>query len=195
MKKIIFSLIITFTLLILSNVKSNGQCPPGWSTKTVSIPYAGCVYQIEICYQCLVTHPGPVYINKIERVVGPCAPSNWGDAIPYLMDYISSAQFVFNELCIWTKPGPCPDNSFTSTFKYYYCFEEYDGPDKVRPCDIEVYCEVTYSYCAKNGLIHRNVVPPSPTPVGGPIPTHEECPEYGWHYPDNCFRVSTPCNP
>jgi hypothetical protein len=193
MKKIVFSLIVTFTVLILSNNESIAQCPPGWSTKTVSIPYAGCVYQIEICYQCLVTHPGPVYINKIERVVGPCAPSNWGDAIPYLLDYISSAQFVFNDLCLWFTPEPCENENYVyMTYKYYFCFEEYDGPDKVRACDTDNYCEVRYKYCEKNGIIERFI---DDIKIVGIIPSHKECPEYGWHYPDNCFRVSTPCNP
>ncbi len=201
MKNFISLLIITFSLLIISNVGSKASCPTGYSTKVVTGMYQGCTYKFEVCYKCDPTAPGPVILfdETFERIFSCPNPPDWDDVINHFREYVSSAQFVFNELCLWNDPDErCdgdPANWTTITMQFRYCFEEYDGPDKVRPCNFNDYCEVTYKYCLNPGNSQSPIarILGSATPVGT-IPTLEDCPVFGNH-DDGCFMVNTICNP
>lgn len=55
MKRILFSLIFTFSLLILSNVESKGQCscPSGYTHTIDTVNINGtCELYVEYCYKC-----------------------------------------------------------------------------------------------------------------------------------------------
>ncbi len=200
MKNFISLLIITFSLLIISNVENYASCPTGFTSKVVTVPYLGCTYTFEICYKCDVTAPGPVIMfdETYQRISQNCTSNDWDEAIPALREYISSGQFVFNELCFWGDPGPCdvqfplePDYVYM-TYKYYFCFEEYDGPDKVRPCDLDNYCEVTWKYCANSNGTFAKVL--DDYILVGEIPSLYECPIFEMRN-GGCFKVSSLCNP
>jgi len=202
-KNLFFSILLVIILLITINYNSEAvTCPDAsYSTKVVHIPFNGCMYTIEVCYKCDPTAPGPVVIfdETIQAQSGSCPPPyDWDLAIPYIRDYVSSAQFVFNELCSWFNPPPCnsdPNTWQQVTFKYRFCFTEYGGPDKVRPCDdnYEDYCEVTFKYCKPdpNGTAVTRYLVPGSNVVVGEIP---DCPLFGEHG-SGCFRVNTLCNP
>ncbi len=198
MKKIIFSILIILVLLSISNnVVKSQPCPSGWNTKTFLINYSGCTYSVILCYECLVTHPGEVRVDlkHIQYVSGNCAPIQWDDAINFIRNYVSSAQFYYHELCLnIPKPEPCEGDTskfLKATYRYDYCFEEYDGIDKVRPCESDSYCEVTYRYCFKSGEVNKYSTEAKPI---GIIPTYKDCPLFGHHDLGECFMVHTPCN-
>jgi hypothetical protein len=60
MKKLFISLILTFILLILSNVESNGQCsscPSGYESKSfqATLPGSSCIVTFNVCVFCAPT--------------------------------------------------------------------------------------------------------------------------------------------
>jgi hypothetical protein len=192
MKKIIFSLIFTFTLLILSNVESIGQCPSGYSHKLDTLTFNGCLYEVSICFKCAVTHHGEVSINRVRPIPNQAPPcdlqawQNFNNALTYIRGIVYSPYYYFEKLCSSMIPSPCPDYT-PAKFREYFCWKK--TPLGFIPCDKEVYCEVTIEYCWKNDEYHSNFI--SAVQFG-----KYDCPDYtGKEEYEECFLVNTDCNP
>ncbi len=161
MKKIIFSLIITFTLLILSNVESNGQCASGYSSKTITLTLGNCDYVIDVCYKCEVTNPGSVYIRQITEVDSSCNNALPIDQIiAQAYAEISTGAFIYSNLCIdsWYDAPPCNGGTAYKEFEiiFNYCWQirlrdnGYQHVFEFIPCEDNATCIETLRYCFAN---------------------------------------------
>jgi len=153
MKKIIFSLIITFTILILSNVESNGQCPSGFTLKTVTLTIGPCDYDVRLCYKCGLANPGEVSIVDITLKDDSCTPLPLEQVFDGIYATLNNYQFIYNELCTSYSVPNCPNLSDIFTVKWWCCWEvervEYFGEEtyKYRPCNYDSYCIEYLQFC------------------------------------------------
>lgn len=159
MKKIISFLIITFALLIISNVESKGSCASGFTQDTVTVTIGNCDYLITVCFKCAVTNPGEVYIKSIAEVDSSC---NNALPIDQIIDQayseISNGSFIYSNLCIdsWYDAGPCdgsPTNYSQFIIHFSYCWQiknRYNGSEYIDdyiPCEDNAECTETLTYC------------------------------------------------
>jgi hypothetical protein len=200
MKNFISFIIITFTLLILSNVVSKGQCQSGYTQQIITLNIGGCNYDIELCYKCSVTDPGEVIINSVikEPTVPYCSGWDFVDVVNYANAYLTSGQFIYSMLCLWTDIPPCETQRSSKIIKYKMplCWKElndynyyHEHTIKAIPCNSD-YCEVSVKYCknAQGEMITTYL----------DVTLHDEipnCPEYDNVNFGECFIVKTQCNP
>lgn len=159
MKKIIFSLIITFTLLILSNVESKGQCTscPGNTSPTafqITLK-TGCDAFIHYCYDCAPTgNP----IAQFCMIAIPNAPSCNGITIDaqFWRDVREAMMIDLASICsnAWGQIPPCSTSVFQSLeIVIANCMEVIDHPNDptlkiIKPCDAEPgLCSKEYEVC------------------------------------------------
>lgn len=159
MKKIVFSLIVTFTVLILSNNESIAQCTscPGNTTPTafaITLK-TGCTAYIHYCYDCAPTG------NPIAQFCMISLPNNpncngitidaqfWKDVRDSMM--INLATNCSN---IWGQVPPCSTSTFQSLeIVVANCMEVIEDPNDaeiilIRPCDAEPgLCSKEYEVC------------------------------------------------
>ncbi len=160
-KKLFISLILTFTLLILSNEESNGQCPSGYSSKVVTIPVGPCDYKVEVCYKCEIHHPGTIKINRIEIVDTSCYSGlNIIQILLQIYTEISTGGFIYSNFCIdsWYDAPPCTEPLNESAYSqfiisYSYCWQvrhRHNGIEPIFeliPCEENASCTETIRYC------------------------------------------------
>jgi hypothetical protein len=58
MKKIILSALLFVMLISMSLEKAEAQCATGYTLTSVSVPYMGCTYSVQICFKCSVSSNG-----------------------------------------------------------------------------------------------------------------------------------------
>jgi hypothetical protein len=180
MKKIILSLILTFTLLILSNVESKGQCETGYTSKTLTIQVGNCDYGVEVCYKCELHHPGTIRMKKFWLIDSNCVNSLDIDiVVNSLYLEISDGSFILTNFCpdgLYNTP-PCNEqgtsyNEFT--FYYAYCWQQWyrsNGVAFVReywPCEENAGCEERIKVCwdedEEEFVTDREVISPPQDP-------------------------------
>lgn len=153
MKKIILSLIITFTILILSNNESIAQCPSGFTLKTVTLTIGPCDYDIQLCYKCGITNPGEVTIVDIKLKDNSCTPLPLEQVFDGIYASISNYQFIYTELCPSYNAPDCDDQSDVYIINHWNCWEaelvEYFGDTTYvyRPCNYDSYCKEYAKFC------------------------------------------------
>ncbi len=156
MKKLFISLILTFTLLILSNIESNGQCETGYTSKTVTIQAGNCEYYVEVCYKCEVHFPGTVRINKFWLVDSTCNNALDIDLVVNTF-YITmrDGAFIYSNFCpdgLYNTP-PCGGGYNQFEIHYAYCWQQWyrhngDGPVREYwPCEDNANCTETFKVC------------------------------------------------
>ncbi len=156
MTKFIFSLIFTFSLLILSNAESLGQCETGYTSKTMTIQAGNCNYIVEFCYKCQVINPGIVKINKFYLEDSTCNNSlNISLVLGQLYQELSDGAFIYSNFCqdgLYNTP-PCDAGYNLFTIKFSYCWQQwyrFNGIENVReywPCDDNAECEEVIKIC------------------------------------------------
>lgn len=220
MKRVFLSFLVSFALLIISNLESKGQytCASGFTMVTHTVPGGnGCDYLVEICVKCVPTHPGEIDLHPWRIRAHPDNP-NCGisdEVIDYIYQHVSSAHFIFTYLCTWTTAPPCkpepPETEVDTlivTVDNYFCYfefkdyEYYQGDtvivDAVEPCYRDRYCEVKIRYCMRTDLNPPEFISEvvsaeiMPAPLGIPW---KECPLYGYHNFGECFMRITECHP
>lgn len=158
MKKIFLSLLITFALLILSNVEGKGQacsCPTGYSTVSFDYEYnSSCTLTINLCVMCHPTgHPeirlcGVTFDygnSKCDQIT--IDPNFWAEIRK------QSVLHVNGNLCN-IGVGPCPQ---LATYEYYngMCKEiindTFNDLIYIRNCDGEAGLCISESYLCWNG--------------------------------------------
>ena len=107
MKRIFYSLILTFSILILSNVESNGQCscpPANQVSFNMTLP-SGCKITIVYCRDCQPTgHASMELCHVIIPYSGACI----GMAIDQAFWLEVKKAMVFNAAAACGNIGPCP---------------------------------------------------------------------------------------
>lgn len=162
MKKIFFSLIITFSLLILSNEESIGcSCPQNYSFKSylITLPNTNCVIQFNVCIKCSPTgNPEVRFCSVYIDINDPSCtnaninPVDWSNMKKEVMGLVLKD-------CPETQIPPCPTQSnWTANYYEAFCLEAiYNGVEErveLIPCDVSPgLCETQYSACMNNGQI------------------------------------------
>jgi hypothetical protein len=154
MKNFISLLIITFALLVMSNVESKGQCASGYSSKTITLTLGNCDYVIDVCYKCEVTNPGSVYIRQITEVDSSCNNALPIDQIiAQAYAEISTGAFIYSNLCIdsWYDAPPCNGGTAYKEFEiiFNYCWQIRLGDNGYEyiPCEDNATCIEKLKYC------------------------------------------------
>lgn len=155
MKRIFLSFLVTFALMIMTNVESMAQCQSGYTNKKVQLTIAGCNYEVEICYQCGVHNAGEVYIIGVTLLPNQsCTALPLNDFIDQLYNIVNTYQFIYLNLCTsLPQLAPCPDQSEQVITYIAKCWEveliEYfsDTTYVYRPCDDTPYCKEVSSWC------------------------------------------------
>lgn len=201
MKNVFLLLIITFSLLIVSNVESKGQCPTGYTPQTITLNIGGCNYDISVCVSCPsptshFPNEGSIIIGEIvEQVTIPPCNNGWTEEqiINYVKNYMDTGQFMWYFSCFWSEIPPCPKESILFHVLWSNCWRAYQttwdsSPTRgMQPCG-ESYCRSYYTYCQHGGMLkivyQQNI-------KEGPDPT---CPPFNQVPYGACFKVDTPCN-
>ncbi len=156
MKKLILSLFLTFTLLILSNVESKGQCatcPSGYTSKSVNhVLSNGCEITINYCIFCGPTGHGAMKLCSIT--------------IPY-----------------HAAPNPCYnmviDGSFWQEVKHAMVFNAAVECGNIGPCPQRVNYEIYQASCWKLDIVWgqfpRLEMKPCPLEAGECLQEFEIC--------------------
>jgi len=125
-KKLFISLILTFSLLIMTNVESKGQCPSCPSPYTnhsvnhtlTTGPNAGCEITINYCLFC---HPSghaesrlcsvtiPYTTNPYDPCFGMTLDANFWNEVRHAM--------IFNSAVVCGNIGPCPYRVVFTTYQ------------------------------------------------------------------------------
>jgi hypothetical protein len=171
MKKILIFSILTFTLLLFSNVESKGQCtscPSGFVTTAFPITLkSGCEAWVHYCYLCSPTG-NPVaqfcgiYIPKTTACNGILINDAFWEMLreEMMIDLVYSACFdIYGEL------PPC-STSFRKSLEIVVadCMEVYEdvtSPEIVilRPCNADPgLCTKEYEVCWNGTEMESNVV-------------------------------------
>ncbi len=210
MKKIFISIILTFALLILSNVESNGQCETGYTSQTITTNIGGCDYVVKFCYKCPepTSHwpDGDGYIVPIEYTKIPTDPPcengmNHEEIHTYLYNFMHTGQFIWYFTCLYHNQAipPCGGDENESRIMYHVLWancwkldhtEVYGSPTTgMVPCGTSS-CRTYTSYCFHNGnleIVQQSNNPEGPPPncplISGPI-------VFGM-----CYRFPNPCYP
>jgi len=106
MKKIIFSLFITFTLLILSNVESIGQCPScpsPYSSYSTTFSNGSCTLTVNFCLDCAPTGHPVMSICSIT-VPNSCSSVNVNASLWNL----ARNEMLVKAVSVCGGVGPCP---------------------------------------------------------------------------------------
>jgi len=177
MKKLIVSLFLTFTLLIISNNESIAACPSGWSSTTVTMTIGNCDYYIEVCYKCEVTNPGKVKVHRFWLVDSTCNNTlSITQITSQMYNEISTGAFIYANLCpdaLYPTP-PCEFGTKQFEVMYHYCWQQwyrYNGVSNVReywPCDDNACCVELIEYCSDNGTIITTSKTPQDPPQSPP---------------------------
>jgi hypothetical protein len=107
--KIIISFMLTFTLLLVSNVESNGQCascPSGYSPQSVPLDLgSGCVITI---YYCMLCHPTG---HSEAKLCGVFIPITCGviDIDMNFWKMVREALIIDLATACDDEIGPCPE--------------------------------------------------------------------------------------
>jgi hypothetical protein len=216
MKKIFISLFLTFALLILSNVESNGQacCPSGYDHTIDTISINGtCELYVEYCYKCDPhTLYRSVYICNIIipwNQPGGCnldgtdiGSQGFWEAI-----YVETLEKLTNKpSCGNYEPCgevPCTTSYMPNRFveiKKAACFRKFENPftqqTSIIPCETEAQCVIEYCVCYDGPNLTYNIIssyevgssgcPKRKIGIGGPFVGPDE-PD---HSPFACFN---PC--
>lgn len=207
-KNSFFLIVCSFVFVLISEATSQSPCPSGYTQSFHTVTTSsGCKFVVEICYNCVPTHPGDLVVDLRKIRAHSDNPSCFPQ--PYyneILDYVSSANFVFNYLCTWLTPVPCVSDSLTHThvtFKNYFCWKEtkeeeyYKGDtivvDATEPCFKDIYCETVIKYCFKHGQVVAEVVDKFIKPENSEIPW-KLCPVfYGSHNYGECFMRMNEC--
>jgi len=159
MKKIIALLILTFTLLIISNVESSAQCTscPGNTTPT-SFPITlatGCVAYVHYCFDCAPTgHP----VAQFCMVAIPNNASCNGLVIDsdFFKTIREEMMKNLSSICsnVWGSVPPCSTSTrYSLEIVMTNCMEVIDdfnnpGYRILKPCDADPgLCSKEYEVC------------------------------------------------
>lgn len=149
MKKIILIALLFVMLISMNYEKANSQCDPGYTLTSVSVPYMGCTYSVEICFRC-----SPIGVQGFDFTIYSISPSsstcyntlisNFSAFLSYANSYILS--HYATSLCIIP---PC--NQGTDGYS------EIRTPMCWKKCNVAgiidlvacpgAYCKRTYSIC------------------------------------------------
>lgn len=156
MKRVFLGFLVSFALLIISNVESKGQCETGYTSKTVTIQAGNCDYIVEVCYKCELHHPGIVKINKWWQLDSTCINALDIDLVlGQIYQEISDGAFILTNFCTDGLYNTPPCGSGYNEFKIYhsYCWQQWqrwNGITWVReywPCEENATCEVIAKVC------------------------------------------------
>ncbi len=152
MKRIFYSLILTFSLLILSNVESNGQCSgcsSPYASQTATYVYnSSCSITINFCLDCSPTgHP----IMKLCSITIPYNSNCYNIPIdPTFWNNIRNEMLIKAALVCGTF-GPCPQRIAADIYQATCWKLENDwelGMVHIVPCDEEPgSCMQEYEVC------------------------------------------------
>lgn len=156
MNKFFITLIFTFSLLILSNVESKGQCascPTNFTPKVVNVTINGCNVTIHYCKFCHPTgHPE-------AKLCGVYFPTTCGNIV---IDYdfwyqVREALILDMSIDCLESIGPCPERTSFS-IEEGFCLGIYpDDPQNpteyvIKNCDGQAgTCYKEYEVCYENG--------------------------------------------
>jgi hypothetical protein len=153
MKKIIFSLLVVFSLLI--SIESKAACPSptdclsdAWTTVTVTTNINGCTVTYKYCYRLACGTWKDLYLDEITFGFG-CTPIGGAYDINDLIEDIQKQILYSNP---WGGIGlpPCPTMSpthyrfFAGTCFYYCRITDYVT---VKWCNPDAICYQTYKAC------------------------------------------------
>jgi len=205
-----FSNILATTIVALFllsfGIKSEavGQCPSGYSSKTLTMTIAGCPWEVLICYKCDFAVPSIVEIHGMMPIpqTPACTAVPLQQALDYARGQLGNYDYVRNELCnILTVMPPCPGKSDKITFNYFLCWKMkrilYFGEETIyySICD-DAICKVEREYCheAMNVNVTETIVGIDGTPDCG---LEEELVDLPSEFDvwSDCFIYHTPCNP
>jgi len=209
MKNFISLLIITFSLLIISNVESKASCSSGYSSNTITMTVGTCDYIVEVCYKCEVTNPGKAYISRFWLVDSSCTNTLDIDIVlGQIYLEISNGSFIYSNLCIdsWYGAPPCGSGYKEFIIIYSYCWQQwyrYNGDINVReywPCDDNENCEELVKYCFDSDPPPGEIITLSKTSLDPPQSPPCELQWYEITWPSilgnksDCFILnSVPC--
>ncbi len=209
MKKIVSFIIITFALLILSNVESKASCPTDYTSQTMTINVGGCQYYVDVCVLCPspTSHypdEGGIIVNSFIKVPTnpPCINGmSDNDVIDYLYNYMHTGQFIWYFACLYDgRIPPCGGQGGESKIQYHVLWPNCWKIDHVPwyhvpytgmvACEDDSFCRTWTTYCVNNGDLEPvqqwNLPegPPPTCPLFTPPGVYQQC-----------FRVPNPCYP
>lgn len=203
MKNIISLIILTFALLIASNVESKGQCPTGYTQQIITINMGGCLYDVNVCYKC----PSPtshfpdaevIVVDMVKQPTNPPCNNGWTteQELSYARNYFNTGQFIWYFACLWAEIPPCPTPSsidfhvlWPNCWKQDYTIWNSIPTTGMFSCG-DSYCRTWTSYCKEiNGDLtpfYQNNQPEGPAPT---------CPPFNQVTFGQCFSIPNPCFP
>ena len=171
MKKIIFSLLFTFTLMFISNVESKGQCsscPTNFTPKSVNVTINGCNITIYYCKFCEPTgYPS-------AKLCGVYFPTSCGNLV---IDYdfwyqVREALIIDLSIDCNKEIGPCPERQSFS-IEEGFCLGIYPNHPQnptgyiIKNCDGQaVTCYKKYEVCYEGSELVYSIVDTQITPAG-----------------------------
>lgn len=173
MKKIIFSLLFTFTLMFISNVESKGQCtcPSGYTPQSVNLNLgSGCVITIDYCMLCHPTGNPEANLCQV-RIPNTCVGLNIDLAFWTNVRNAMIADLALK--CSYSGGiGPCPQRTSFSVFQAF-CMGIYPNDPQnptgyiIKPCDGEAgVCYKQYEVCYQGLDLIVTTVNTQVTPAG-----------------------------
>jgi hypothetical protein len=204
MKRTAIIIVIMFSFFILTN-NTMATCPPAFSQYTAQITINGCLYNVEICYTCVVTNPPiRVMVNAIQKV-DPNCQQLWdiNQVTEAIWNIVNDANFVSTNLCSSTPP-PCtiPISGLDEEYVEYKCWHKLRiSPTAIRyeKCPGSDSCVTKYKICWDpiNHILVENLVSgPSwgrITPPQCPFPEPEPADPINVGEYSACFTIKTSC--
>lgn len=201
--KILVALAVTLFLLTIGiKSEAEAQCPSPKLHYIDTLTVGGCDYEVDMCIECTVTHPGKVTYNSITPLDSSCVSSlSPEQQIQQVLSQTSNWAYVYFNACPQNFP-PCDTTAKRITFEYPLCWTVVLDTNNKRywyySCD-DSKCAVTYDICMK--MPEMTI---QKTLVGGPTFINTpNCYLQGSEieFPDEhdeeseCFILHTPCNP
>ncbi|MCB9221784.1 MAG: hypothetical protein H6615_08210 [Ignavibacteria bacterium] len=191
-----------FLLTVGMKSEAEAQCDPGWTHITDTLLVQGCLYEVDLCAQCYVSHPGKVKINNFRKLDDSCPDTlDPNETLQQLFSQVSTWAYLWFDQCQSNIP-PCDlDSAKEVTFEYNVCWLMKKDTISNRmwylPCTDEV-CTVTYKICMNPDMSLNttitNMTPPS-IPFGCTLEGYQVVEPIYHNQESDCFVLHTPCNP
>jgi len=198
MKKILvmMAFVVGMLFVVVDGVKAS-DCPTGYSVSTFQITAFDCLYNVEICYDCSMTHPPTIQILSFEKDDNTCnqVPSKTTDEILEALEaYIGTMEFIRLKLCTGVADAPpCdpPGDGDLFSVKRAKCWVK-DGLGNTSSCEDSPICVTFWEVCwSLEGYVYTNLGS-LPSPISFDCEdTEAEADAKGSGY---CFYVETHCD-
>lgn len=195
-------MVALFLLTFCTKSEALGQCPSGQLHYVDTLLVGGCLYEVDMCIECTVTHPGRVTYKSVTPLDSSCVNGlSHNQLLQQVLSQTSNWAYIYFNACPQNFP-PCDTTAKRITFSYPVCWTVILDTMNHRywysRCD-STSCDVTYDFCMKYPEMNIQKTFVSMTEVN----FEPQCTLEGYQIelPDEhnehseCFILHTPCNP